>query len=60
MRAKLLVSLAGEKMLHPGDIVEGSDAVALCAAGLATPIVEEAVVETATRKRASKEVRTTD
>ena len=58
MRAKLLVPLAGPTMMVPGDIVEGGDAVALCAAGYATPVVEEEKRETATaKKRTSKEVR---
>lgn len=40
-RAKLLVGLAGPNRVHgPGEIVEGEEAIRLCAKGLAEPINE--------------------
>lgn len=47
MKARLLAPLAGPRMWEIGEIVEGDDAVALCAAGLAIPVVEVEAVETA-------------
>lgn len=60
MRARVDVHLVGSPDVAIGEIVEGADAVRLCAAGLATPVVEKPVVETATKKRVTKETRGTE
>jgi hypothetical protein len=58
MKAKLTTYLAGEPNRSPGEMVEGDEAVRLCAAGFATPIVEEAPKrEKAVKKTPAKETR---
>ena len=59
MKARLTTYFAGEPNRSIGEIVEGEEAITFCAAGFAVPIVEDEKRETATRKRASKEVRET-
>jgi hypothetical protein len=63
MRARLKVMMAGDLVSRPkGTIVEGDEAVRLCAAGLADPIRDEkvetadkpVVSEKAVRARRSK------
>ena len=55
MKATVTANLIGEPNRSPGDTVEGKEAVSLCAAGFATPIVEKR--EKAVTKSAAKEVR---
>jgi hypothetical protein len=55
MKAKLTTYLAGEPNRSPGETVEGEEAVRLCAAGFATPIVEQR--EKAVTKKTAKETR---
>ena len=55
MKAKLTVYLAGDPDRSPGETVEGNEAVRLCAAGFATPIVEKR--EKAVTKTIAKEIR---
>lgn len=60
----MIVPMAGATMLEIGHEVDGEEAVRLCAAGFAVPVVEgEAVTATpekATRKRVAKETRKAD
>ncbi|WP_156884192.1 hypothetical protein [Sphingomonas sp. LK11] len=55
MKAKLTTYLAGEPNRLPGEMVEGEEAVRLCAAGFATPVVEQR--EKAVKKTPAKETR---
>ena len=55
MRATLTTYLAGEPNRLVGEAVEGDEAVRLCAAGFATPIVEKR--EKAVVKAPAKETR---
>ncbi len=57
MKAKLVVALVGESNRSPGDEVTGDEAVRLCAAGFATPIVETEKREKAVTKKVEKETR---
>ena len=55
MRATVTANLIGEPNRSPGETVEGNEAVRLCAAGFATPIVEKR--EKAVTKTTAKEIR---
>jgi hypothetical protein len=57
MRAKLTVALMGEPNRSPGEEVTGDEAVRLCAAGFATPIVETEKREKAVAKKVARETR---
>lgn len=47
--------MAGEPMRNIGDLVEGDEAIRLCEAGFAVPVIEEPAKRTATKKSAAEQ-----